>query len=895
MEGKTSAFPSFPATSFRQGTQGGGGAAHQGSHRRSTGTTLLPLPSLHCTQARRRFTPHYRSFKAQYLRPHSVLQNDQPHHSGRPPLSSELDHLHRHPRCLPPCTYSGLSSKISRPHDRRPAVLLYGTAVRPRSRPTGLHKSHEMASSSPPPPRRPHGRLLRRPPHLGHFRRLDSRPHQDSATHTGQVGFQSQALQMQTYARYNLHVARRPLGLVPRLLGSSFRQNQGPGVSRHSSPFHSDLFPPSVGGVFGTSSLRMSSPPSHATTFLSCGKTTMDRERHCQRQKTPRSGQSSDRPPALVRSDTSPGPHLIYTWAPNHQHMDRRLSHGLGSADSFRRHSTRHVGPVSHSRAHLHSRGSSGHPRTSPPELPQHTHPTMDRQRHSQGCHNKARQPSSVIAHRGSTPSPAVRRPPPFSSAGSHPVLVERSRRCPQQGPPTRFRMGPLAGDVRSTPRMARPSRSGSDGYTMQLQITNIRRPVCAPASCSHRRLVSQLAPMAPGVPLSTTEFSTAAFTKASPVPAPRDYHLSVAPHCTLVPGLENKGLPIPDSERTSASGCPRLNNFLHALRSLGRVEFLRAVWSSRFGTHVAQRLVTAHRASTNAQFQSAWSAFQRWLPASLTILTSRTVLEFLIFLQEEKSLAPRSVLTYRSALALPLSEGFGIDTSAKPFSLLARAQFLAKPPVPRIVPAWSLNKAFTKLSTKRFSSPSGSLEDLLLKTLFLVALASGNRASELAATTREGASIAPTSCTLPVRAKFLFKNQTLSKAPPPISFPGLGVNQRLCPIAALRLYLRRTSSCPHTNHIFVHPRSGKPLLAGRISYWLSRAIRTLAAPTGRFGGHDLRKMGHSLAWTRGVSLPDILRQGFWDSPNVFINTYLSQQPAPRRSFIAGRSVFTPQ
>ena len=39
--------------------------------------------------------------------------------------------------------------------------------------------------------------------------------------------------------------------------------------------------------------------------------------------------------------------------------------------------------------------------------------------------------------------------------------------------------------------------------------------------------------------------------------------------------------------------------------------------------------------------------------------------------------------------------------------------------------------------------------------------------------------------------------------------------------------------------------------------------------------GHDIRKIGHSIALYRQVEPAEILKNGFWHSPNVFVHKYL--------------------
>ena len=82
----------------------------------------------------------------------------------------------------------------------------------------------------------------------------------------------------------------------------------------------------------------------------------------------------------------------------------------------------------------------------------------------------------------------------------------------------------------------------------------------------------------------------------------------------------------------------------------------------------------------------------------------------------------------------------------------------------------------------------------------------------------------------------------------------------------------------------------GAPLKAGRIASWLVKTIIAGDPTAQRPAGHDLRKVGFSVAYARGVDPQEILRNGFWHSPNVFIYKYLIMCNPSGINFVAGRS-----
>lgn len=323
----------------------------------------------------------------------------------------------------------------------------------------------------------------------------------------------------------------------------------------------------------------------------------------------------------------------------------------------------------------------------------------------------------------------------------------------------------------------------------------------------------------------------------------------------------------------------------------MDRLRFLKLALTHIHGPDIAEHLASAHRGSTIRQAQSVWKKFQSWLPVEATNITRDTVLRFLIHLASDLGLNTRTVVNYRGALALPLKTAFLIDFNHESFNLLTRSQFIENPPQPKKIPSWSLDVVLEALSTQRFSLELITPKDLLLKTLFLVALASGNRCSELAATRRGGITMVNGQVTLPVDPVFLFKNQALARPnPPPITFPTLGFENILCPWSFLQRYLATTTPARNEDSIFLHPTTSVPLKAGRVSYWLTQAIKTADNTATAATGHDIRKMAHSLAFARGVSVDDIVKHAFWHSPHVFIRKYLCQVSSASRKVVAGRS-----
>ena len=314
-------------------------------------------------------------------------------------------------------------------------------------------------------------------------------------------------------------------------------------------------------------------------------------------------------------------------------------------------------------------------------------------------------------------------------------VFSESDSRCPQHGPPSPNRMIPPSRDFRQDYCMERSVGSGSNGEGSQQE----GRSICLPPpstsiGCSHRCKFSGLELMETSVHLPTKEVNNATTSQAAVLQIPRGFRRFLATHSTLVPRTHPKGRRPLASAHSARTICTHRKSikWLPKLRAMDRIHFLKEVYTVIRGAKVANSLVHAFRKSSINQAETGWRAFKNWFPEHLTILRKRHVLEFLVFLRDIKKLSPRTILGYRHSLSIPFKEAFDINFAKRDFSLLAKAQFHLSLPARKKIPKWSLNDALKTLLSPRFRNSTAFLEDIFLKTIFLVA--SGNRCSELAA-----------------------------------------------------------------------------------------------------------------------------------------------------------------
>ena len=291
--------------------------------------------------------------------------------------------------------------------------------------------------------------------------------------------------------------------------------------------------------------------------------------------------------------------------------------------------------------------------------------------------------------------------------------------------------------------------------------------------------------------------------------------------------------------------------------------------------------MLSGTRASTIRQYQSAWKAFQLFLSyRPVSIISIPVVLDFLSYMFHSRRRAAPTISTYAAALADPLWFGFSLDIRSRAWDLLKRGLFLQRPPSrpPRIF--WSLSKVLDHLQEPRFSEDPSPLL-LLQKALFLVAMASGLRASQLHALVRAPSwlvfsqdgrrvSLAPS-------PKFLAKNEREGHVLSPIDIQAWmdgGTHHPLCPVAALRRYVRTSRRAAPSGRLFLWPDTGRPLSRLHISKTLCSVIEA-ADPGKAPRGKDVRAMSSTMAFLRHFSVDKTRREGQWASDYSFVHHYL--------------------
>ena len=212
-----------------------------------------------------------------------------------------------------------------------------------------------------------------------------------------------------------------------------------------------------------------------------------------------------------------------------------------------------------------------------------------------------------------------------------------------------------------------------------------------------------------------------------------------------------------------------------------------------------------------------------------------------------------------------------------------------------RAIPSWNLSLVLHQLTKAAFEPlKEASLKHLTIKTLFLLALGSGKRRSEIHAWLHKNIRHLSdwSKVSLYPSPSFLSKNQ-LAKVDPDSVAPvvilalaptldkSLKGDRSLCPVRALRYYLDRTSDL-RQNKELVFVSFKKDISPATISSWIKQTVILCyelsdqeALTLHQVKAHDVRAFAVSKAFQSGVSLEQILSACHWKSHSTFTQFYL--------------------
>lgn len=307
--------------------------------------------------------------------------------------------------------------------------------------------------------------------------------------------------------------------------------------------------------------------------------------------------------------------------------------------------------------------------------------------------------------------------------------------------------------------------------------------------------------------------------------------------------------------------------------------------------------MLASRRPSTKKVYDSTWRTFVKWAAGKGVRPTRAKVKHVLLFLQDglEKGLSTSTLKRQLAAISGIVGAGSGSSMACHPHvRRFFRGVALLNPPTVHRFPSWDLNKVLVALTGKPFEPlATVPLRILSFKVLFLVAITSARRVSELGAL-----SIHPKLC--------LFHKDKVVLRPDPSFIPKVNslfhraqelVLPSFCPRPehprekawhsldvrrALRFYTERSRSFRKTEALFVNfggGRQGQKASAGTLARWLRSCIEMAYQAKGEeppegITAHSLRSAATSAAFDGCSSMAEICRAATWSSVHTFARHY---------------------
>ena len=326
------------------------------------------------------------------------------------------------------------------------------------------------------------------------------------------------------------------------------------------------------------------------------------------------------------------------------------------------------------------------------------------------------------------------------------------------------------------------------------------------------------------------------------------------------------------------------------------------AIKEQGFSEAVAARIEAPQRRSTRSVYEAKWTIFTKWCISYQVDFRAppvKSVADFLMYLFQDRKLQPSTIDGYRSAIADKLGNSpFNISKEENLTRLLDSFR-RDRPKGRRGTPSWNLSLVLHQLTKAPFEPiKEASLKHLTFKTVFLLALGSGKRRSEIYAwqnnNIRHQSNWSKVS--LYPSPRFLSKNQLTKEGPDsvaPVVIPALAPtldrslksDTSLCRVRALRCYLDRTSDLRQNKElVFVSFKKGfdKDISPATISSWIKQTVILCyelsdqeALTLHQIKAHDVGAFAASKAFQLGVSLEQILSACHWKSHNTFTQFYL--------------------
>jgi integrase len=322
------------------------------------------------------------------------------------------------------------------------------------------------------------------------------------------------------------------------------------------------------------------------------------------------------------------------------------------------------------------------------------------------------------------------------------------------------------------------------------------------------------------------------------------------------------------------------------------------------YSVEVAEQLAGAVTKSSQEVYEKKWQYFQSWChDNNVKALEAKDihVADFLQHLHKEKSLKPSTIKGYRSALGKVLSYNCNTNLSLSPVLADLISSFEhAQAHVDSRFPKWDLVLVLDSFTREPYEPMNScSLKFLTFKLLFLIMFGGGGRIGEthaldIANITHEGKWEKVMLRPNPI---FVAKNYDYSSGQRNFEGfqlealkhrlgPGLEEEVKLCPVRALKYYLKRTEKLRgQERQLFISIKPGnkkKGVGKNTMASWVKQAILKAYENCSpeilrkmKISSHEVRALATSTAFYGNTALKEILKSARWSQQTTFTSFYL--------------------
>ena len=299
--------------------------------------------------------------------------------------------------------------------------------------------------------------------------------------------------------------------------------------------------------------------------------------------------------------------------------------------------------------------------------------------------------------------------------------------------------------------------------------------------------------------------------------------------------------------------------------------------------------ILSSWRKTTEAAYSCSWRKWEQWCTSAGYSSIHAPISAILDFLacQFAEGKQYRTINSYRSAISMTHTPIDGVVVGKHPLvTRLMKGIFNRRPPQPRYALTWDVGRVLGHISSLGRNSDL-SLKQLSHKLVVLLALANASRASEIHA----------------LDIRYLSRNENgvtftiaeLTKTTQPgkkkvVCYLPLKQESRLCPVAALEEYLKRTSpirrkDTSKTQLLLSVLKPFQPVSKSTIAQWMKVLIQE-AGVGEQFSAHSIRGAASTAAVMKGMSISEVLRIADWSSDNVFKTFYFKPTDTRPQSFL---------